>query len=811
MDIKFAKNLGQIALLSLSSGWNDKKICTLESLLHGYTIFWSFYEANEKISFLFNNSLSEKNMNKTIRCMIKFHQLSFLSYGKTLGTIRDFDRKVYTNSLASPVDIQSWQVTFRACEDFASGTIIKNFERLDCFQGKFIFYMQLMQAMVYSHGTKDYYCSKIEEVLGDLRSTWIYVDAILCNVIFICEEYYENTSFWSDDEKTQKLAIVDKHIEIITTYGMAQISGEHRFKIALAKAEKEKTVGNIKGAIEKYEEALEGAQSSGNILFSAWINELYGSFWVINNSKRLTKTFLLQSLSLWEQWGADAKTDDFMARFPEYFPKRGSSSSSGGIKRHSVISISTMKSQRRGHFPSPSEDEERDLSSPKTVGARKGTALDVDINTFLKVTNSITNEKDLDVLVDKILGHLMSNTGATKAVILFNDKGVLEIQRVLTASGNEAFQKSEPQLSAPMALINYTFRTQEPQVFADSTKDSAFSGDPYIESFQPKSVLCCPIKHHNLVTGAVYLENKIQPGVFNNSRLSLVKSLMASASIAIANAHLRKKNMELSQALQESGKDKETNVFNVETPMQKVIESMKSIKERFDPNDPINRTLDAVLSTLTSDGLFAANLGEANDKDGKVIDQDTKNWIESSLLMTTKAQKRTRRNSTSNQSIQSDQLILEEGLRVSSNERISFPPNAINLELIQQQLYLSNDPSFDCFRLHEVSEGKPLSHLSSYLLRKYRLNETFRLNQHIVDQFFQKVESSYNKLPYHNSIHSTDVLQTVEMILFDNPNLMKNLTELEIFSIIIASAIHDLDHPVRLKSLSSSQIYLGYQ
>ena len=422
----------------------------------------------------------------------------------------------------------------------------------------------------------------------------------------------------------------------------------------------------------------------------------------------------------------------------------------------------------------------------KSTANRK--VIDIDINTVLKVTNSITNETNLNALVDKILGHLMNNTGATRAVLLFNDYGTLFVQKILPSEGAKIESDDVLKDTAPMNIIDHVFRTNESKVFQDCPSEGSFANDNYIQKFKPKSIMCCPIKHQNHITGIIYLENRLQTGTFTATRFNLVKSLMASASIAISNAQLLQKNKELSDALQDSNLKRQNPgaKFNVETPMQKVFDAINSIKERFAAGDPIHHTLDAVLSTLASDGLFAANLGEVNDQDGRGIDQDTKNWIESSLLMT---------NRGNGEDKTSTIPRIVENINISGKpDRIFAHPPEVNLGEIESMLKLSNTPKFDCFKLHELTDGQPLAYLSSHILKQFRLDQTFNLNWTTLDNFFHKIESSYNKLPFHNSIHATDVLQTVYQLL-NIPDLITLFTPLELFSVCIASAIHDLDHP----------------
>jgi hypothetical protein len=528
---------------------------------------------------------------------------------------------------------------------------------------------------------------------------------------------------------------MDSRIQLILTHVSAQFSNEQKLKYHLAKAIREKVEGNISNCISNFEDALDAAQLAGNIMYLAWINEIYGAFWMSISSKKVAKTFYLAAINLWEQWGSENKANEITTKHPDITRMLQSNNSS---RRNSVRKSKMFTSLKE------SQGSENDLFESTKSGNSKKLA-DIDINTVLKVTNSITNETDLDVLVDKILGHLMNNTGASRAVFFLNDNGTLRLQKILNTEGPEAFDIKNADFLAPTSLLNYIFRTSDSKVYSDCPSDSFLANDPYIEMYKPKSILCCPIKHQNVVTGAFYLENRMQNGSFTTNRVNLVKSLMASASISIANAQLLMKNKELAQQLQHSTPSPK---YNVETPMQKVFEAINSVKSRFEQDDPIVQTLDVVLSTLMSDGLFSANLGEVNDKDGKGIDQDTKNWIESSLLMTNRTLPKetsfrnglTASNSTSAAIIIDNQPLLQ----------ISH----VNMDSINELLERSADPLFDCFELHQVSDGQPLYFLTTHMLKKYRLMEAFCLNPNAVQSYLQKVESSYNKLPYHNRYYS---------------------------------------------------------
>jgi hypothetical protein len=477
--------------------------------------------------------------------------------------------------------------------------------------------------------------------------------------------------------------------------------------------------------------AIDSANNSP--LFAALLNEKYAQFWKLLSSVKNEKSFLKSAAQLYSQWGSEIKVKQIEKLIGETILTKKESFSSlrkstskkyktANIGVESVLpSLPETSDSSDTHFPSPS---------------RK--MADIDIDTVIKVTNSITNETDLKILVDTIVGHLMSNTGATRVVLFVNEEDGLKIQRIFDTS---EVDHTNLEMAAPYALTNYVYRTKESKVYSETPTEGYLVADKYFETYKPRSILCCPIKHQNVLTGVIYLENRIQNGIFTASRVKLVQTLMASASISIANANLLQKNKELSLALGNSISPSPN--FNVETPIQKVFDAIKQVKERFEPNDPIIHTLDVVLSTLTSDGLFRANLGEINGKDGKGIDLDTKNWIENSLLMTGNTTDDTK-------NVSSVDLMVVKETSANHRELLLNSMQPVKKVEINRELEVSGLSTFNCFKLAELTNGTPLYFLTYHMLEKYKLIEAFNLNPVQTHNFLQKVESGYNRLPFHN-------------------------------------------------------------
>lgn len=113
------------------------------------------------------------------------------------------------------------------------------------------------------------------------------------------------------------------------------------------------------------------------------------------------------------------------------------------------------------------------------------------------------------------------------------------------------------------------------------------------------------------------------------------------------------------------------------------------------------------------------------------------------------------------------------------------------LSTVQSQAYLWN---FNVFNLDKNTTGRPLYTVTMALLELYDLLEGWKLNRSTVAAFMRRVEEEYNPNPYHNNTHAADVTQTAAIILKGFQRELLDIPKLEVFCVIIASAIHDLGH-----------------
>ncbi|XP_062813385.1 dual specificity calcium/calmodulin-dependent 3',5'-cyclic nucleotide phosphodiesterase 1C isoform X6 [Anolis carolinensis] len=127
--------------------------------------------------------------------------------------------------------------------------------------------------------------------------------------------------------------------------------------------------------------------------------------------------------------------------------------------------------------------------------------------------------------------------------------------------------------------------------------------------------------------------------------------------------------------------------------------------------------------------------------------------------------------------------------RTSNMVGLSYPPAVIAV------LKNVDKWSFDVFALNDASGEHALKFIFYELLTRYDLISRFKIPISALVSFVEALEVGYSKHknPYHNLMHAADVTQTVHYLLFKT-GVVHWLTELEIFAMIFAAAIHDYEH-----------------
>jgi predicted ATPase/signal transduction histidine kinase/DNA-binding response OmpR family regulator len=256
-------------------------------------------------------------------------------------------------------------------------------------------------------------------------------------------------------------------------------------------------------AIALYEQAIEAAAAHGFLQDQALAHERLGAFFLKRVQDRTAALYLSGAHQLYSAWGAQAKLDDL--------------------------------AERHGHLLARARTAIVGLTAGRDGGA-------LDLGTVMKAAQVISGEMQHDRLLEKLMQIVLSSAGAQKAVLVRERHGRLVVEARAQTGGERGVALEalplESSTEVCAALARYVHNTGETVVIADAMHDDRIGGDPYVQEYSPRSILCAPMLHQGKFVGMLYLENNLTAGAFTRDRTEVVRILASQAAISLENARL---------------------------------------------------------------------------------------------------------------------------------------------------------------------------------------------------------------------------------------------------------------------------------
>lgn len=144
-------------------------------------------------------------------------------------------------------------------------------------------------------------------------------------------------------------------------------------------------------------------------------------------------------------------------------------------------------------------------------------------------------------------------------------------------------------------------------------------------------------------------------------------------------------------------------------------------------------------------------------------------------------------------------------INIKSDNIITISENSINVIEAEEEdsnedalsIFMNNinEKDFNVFTFADsIGREKALILGSKKIIENLSISNLVDSEQ--LESFLKAIKLKYNNNPYHSDLHGLDICQTVNSY-FRNSDIEKilHLTEMDIFSIIVASLVHDLGHP----------------
>ena len=295
-------------------------------------------------------------------------------------------------------------------------------------------------------------------------------------------------------------------------------------RLALVDAEIARIEGRAWEAMEGYERSIRLAHEQGFLDIEAVASEAAARFHTQRRLGTAARAFWQNARACYRRWGALGKLRQ--------------------------LDREREREQRSSNLDP--ESAESAISASVASDAIDAPSAELDLATMVKTSQAVTSEVGLEKLIETLLVIALEHAGAERGLLILPRSGELHIEAEASTDDDSGVAvrlrrgvARHPEL--PETVLHYVSRTQEIVLLADARAAHAFSSDAYFQERGSRSVVCVPLVKQAELVGILYLENRLTPHVFGNSRIALLELLASQAATSLQNASLEEENASLTE------------------------------------------------------------------------------------------------------------------------------------------------------------------------------------------------------------------------------------------------------------------------
>jgi histidine kinase len=314
-------------------------------------------------------------------------------------------------------------------------------------------------------------------------------------------------------------------------------------KYHLAQAEYARASNKPQEALKHYDISISEARKNGFIHEEALAYELAGKFFKEDYKTSMWEFYLLHALNAYEKWGAKALVKDIIERYPS-------------LRMHS---------------------QQNPKNNYKFGSVQENSGDFFDTQSILKTYQAMSQEVELDLLLERLMKILIQNTGAQQGCLILLQSGVPHV--VISGRTDNSFQlfkldeapvlQGNNSLIAPVEIVQLVLRTGNNCVLKDARASHRFMNTYYVKKLKPISILCVPMVYQNSCIGAIYLENNLSPSAFSQNLVRVTDLIGVQAAISLTNAKILNDSRNTEEFLRQS-----------QTQLRRLTQREQTIKER---------------------------------------------------------------------------------------------------------------------------------------------------------------------------------------------------------------------------------------
>jgi sigma-B regulation protein RsbU (phosphoserine phosphatase) len=153
-----------------------------------------------------------------------------------------------------------------------------------------------------------------------------------------------------------------------------------------------------------------------------------------------------------------------------------------------------------------------------------------------RISGTFNSSLDLDQVLNYVMDEVIAATRAERGfLVLRGNDGRLDFR---AARGLDQQTIEDPAFQVSRGVVERVARDGTPQLTSDAQTDKWLSVRQSVVILGLRSILCVPLQLKGNTIGVIYVDNRLQVGVFTSADLELLTAIAATAAVAIENARL---------------------------------------------------------------------------------------------------------------------------------------------------------------------------------------------------------------------------------------------------------------------------------
>ena len=164
-----------------------------------------------------------------------------------------------------------------------------------------------------------------------------------------------------------------------------------------------------------------------------------------------------------------------------------------------------------------------------------------------RLSHTFNSSLDLDEVLNRVMDEVIAATRAERGFVMLREADEGLVFRV--ARGLDQSTIDEPEFQVSRSVVERVAQEGKPLLTGNAQLDDSFGTSTSIMMLGLRSILCVPLRVKGEVLGIIYVDNRLQAGMFGPDDLDLLAAIASSAAIAIENARLYAAAQQRTEAL----------------------------------------------------------------------------------------------------------------------------------------------------------------------------------------------------------------------------------------------------------------------